>query len=65
MNMDNIKMFARYALAIAVSFAAGKGYISGEQADLVSNFLKEAGAVIFAFAPALYAAFKVNNKPVT
>ncbi|MCC6775618.1 MAG: hypothetical protein IT537_03120 [Hyphomicrobiales bacterium] len=60
---DNLKMAGRYAIAIGVSFAVGRGWITPDMGGAVSNLLVEMGGVLIAFGPAVYAAWKVNNAP--
>lgn len=60
---NELKMVGRYALAIAISFAAGKGWITPSQGTAVTNLVVELAGVVIAFAPAVYAAFKVDNTP--
>jgi hypothetical protein len=60
---DNVKMFARYALAVGVAFAVGRGWLSTGQGDAVINLVIELFGVVAAFGPAVWAAFKVDNTP--
>jgi hypothetical protein len=63
--MDNLKMFGRYAIAIGVSYATAKGWISAPAGDAMTKLLVELGAVAISFGPAVYAAMKVDNAPKT
>jgi hypothetical protein len=60
---DNLKMFGRYGLAVAVSFAVGKGWITPEQSETVTNIVIQLAGIAIAFAPAAWAAAFVDNKP--
>ena len=62
---DNIKMFARYGLAILIGWLVGAGKITPEQGDTYTKLAIELVGILAAFAPALYAAKNVNNSPVT
>lgn len=61
--MDNLKMVGRYAITGAISFAAGKGWISAQWAGPVTDLALQIGAALLAAAPALYAAWKIDNRP--
>jgi hypothetical protein len=65
LEVDNLKMFGRYAIAIGVSYATAKGWISASGGDALTKLLVELGAVAIAFGPAVYAAMKVDNAPKT
>lgn len=60
---DNVKMLLRYAVTGGVAFALGKGWLTPEQAGPVTDAVLQIGAAVLAVAPALYAAFFVNNAP--
>lgn len=60
---NNLKMFGRYGLAIAITYATAKGWIKPGAGDVITDFVMEAGALLAAFGPALYAAMKVDNTP--
>jgi hypothetical protein len=58
---DTTKMMLRYVFAVGVSYASGAGWLTPDQSDLVTKAAIELGGVIIAWAPALYAAFMVDN----
>ena len=60
---DNLKMFLRYGLAIGVSFAVAKGWITPETGEGVTKSIIEIVGVLVSFAPALYAAIMIRNTP--
>jgi hypothetical protein len=60
---DNLKMFGRYAIAIAVGWLVGSGKVSPEAGDLLTRFLIEGAGLLIAFVPAIYAAQNVDNSP--
>jgi len=60
---DNLKMFLRYGAAIAVSFAVGRGWVTPDQGESLTKLVVETAGILIALAPAIYAAFKVNNTP--
>lgn len=61
--MDNVMMFARYAISAGVAFALGKGWISaGAQGPLVDGLVQLVG-VLIAVIPPIWAARKINNTP--
>lgn len=61
--LDNTKMLARYAVAIAVAYAAGKGLIVPEQAETLTKAIVELGGLLVSAIPALYALIYVDNSP--
>lgn len=61
--MDNLKMVGRYAITGVVAYAAGKGWISPQWAGPVTDLALQIGAAVLAAAPALYAAWKIDNRP--
>lgn len=63
MLQDNLKMFGRYGVAVAVAFAVGKGWITPEQSEGAINLLMQIGGILLAFAPAAWAARFVDNAP--
>lgn len=60
---DNLKMFGRYALAVGVTYAAAKGWITPAGGEAITSLVVELVGVLIAFGPAAYAALKVNNAP--
>lgn len=62
---NNLKMFGRYGLAVAVSYATAKGWLTPTAGDLVTNLAIEVVGLGVAFGPAIYAAMKVDNTPKT
>lgn len=62
---DNTKMFGRYALAIGLSYATAKGWITPAGSDAIKTLVVELVGVLVAFGPAAYAAIKVDNTPKT
>ena len=62
---ENLKMFGRYALAIGVSYALGKGWINQAQGDQITSIMIELAALAVSFSPAIYAALKIDNAPKT
>jgi hypothetical protein len=60
---DTLWMFGRYSLAIATSYAVGKGWITPTGGDALTSAIIEIAAVVAAYAPAIYAGIKVNNSP--
>lgn len=62
---DNLKMFGRYGLAIAVSYATAKGMLTPVAADVLTQAIIELGGILFASLPAFYAAQKIDNAPKT
>jgi hypothetical protein len=60
---DNMKMFGRYGIAIAVGWLVGAGKITPEAGDLLTRFLIEGAGLLIAFVPAIYAAQNVDNSP--
>jgi hypothetical protein len=61
---DNVKMFARYGLAILIGWLVGAGKITPEQGDTYTKLAIELVGILAAFAPALYAAKKIDNGPI-
>jgi hypothetical protein len=59
-----LAMFGRYFLAIAISFAVGRGWIPESAGSVVSDFVTQAVALLAAFLPAIWAAIKVDNTPL-
>lgn len=62
---DNLKMFGRYGIAIAISYALGKGWINQAQGDQITGIVIEIAALAASFSPAIYAALKIDNAPKT
>lgn len=62
---NELKMFGRYALAIGVSYAIGRGWITPSAGDVITRLAIEVAGLAIAFGPALYAAMKVDNTPKT
>ena len=60
---NNLKMFARYALAMGITYATAKGWISPKAGDAITTLVVEIAGVLIAFGPAVYAALKVDNSP--
>jgi hypothetical protein len=65
MNNDTIKMFARYAIAIAISFATARGWISDAAGGTISQVAEQLLGLLAAVTPALYAAAKIDNSRKT
>lgn len=61
--MDNLKMFGRYGISIAIGYLVGAGKLTPEAGDTLTKFLIELGGLLIASGPAIYAALKVNNAP--
>lgn len=60
---DTFKMFGRYALAIGVSFAVGRGWITPEGGSAITDLAIQIAGLLAAFGPAIYAGMKIENKP--
>ena len=60
---NNTKMFGRYALAMAITYATAKGWITPSGGDAITSLIVEMVGVVVAFGPAAYAAFRVDNAP--
>jgi hypothetical protein len=60
---DNMKMFGRYSVAIAVGWLVGAGKITPQTGDLLTQFLIQLAGILFAYIPAIYAAHSVDNSP--
>lgn len=63
MLSPTVAMFARYALAVGISFAVAKGWLTPEAADSTTKLLLELLGVLASFTPAVYAAVKIDNGP--
>lgn len=61
---SNMKMFGRYALAIGVSYAVAKGWITPGGGDAITTLIVELIGVVVAFGPAAYAALRIDNSPM-
>ena len=61
MNNDTLKMFVRYAIAIAISFATARGWISDAAGGTISQVAEQLLGLLVAFTPAFYAAAKIDN----
>jgi hypothetical protein len=61
--MDQLKMFGRYSITGVVAYAYGKGWISEAAVGPVTALLLDVGAAVLASGPAIYAAWKINNRP--
>lgn len=59
-----LAMFGRYFLAIAISFAVGRGWIPESAGSTISDFVIQLVGLLAAFLPAIWAAIKVDNTPV-
>jgi len=62
---DNLKMFFRYGVAVGVSYAVAKGWITPTAGEQFTQSIVELGGILVAFIPAIYAAMKVSNQPKT
>ncbi len=62
---DTTKMFLRYAIAIGISFAVGRGWISEAAGGTISQIAEQVLGLLVAFSPALYAAAKIDNSRKT
>ena len=60
---NNLKMFGRYALAIGLTYATAKGWITPGGSEAISTLVSELIGVLVAFGPAAYAALNVDNAP--
>lgn len=62
---DNLKMFGRYAIAVVVAFAVGKGWLTSVTGDLINQVVIQVIGLLVAMLPATYAAAKIDNTPKT
>lgn len=60
---DNLNMFGRYAVAVAISFAVGRGWLTEAAGGAVGDFAVQLLGLIVAFAPAVYASVRIDNAP--
>ena len=58
-----LAMFGRYFLAIAISFAVGRGWIPESAGSAITDFVIQLVGLFVAFVPAIWAAIKVDNTP--
>lgn len=58
-----LSMALRYALTGAMSFALGKGWLTSEQVGPVTDAVITLFGVVIAALPAVYAGFKIDNRP--
>lgn len=62
---DNLKMFLRYGLAVAISFVVGKGWLTPEQGNVVTDLVIQITGLVVSMFPAVYAAINIDNSPKT
>jgi hypothetical protein len=60
---DTSKMLLRYVIAVALSYATAKGWVSDATGGTISNIAEQIIGLLAAFTPALYAAVRVDNGP--
>ena len=60
---DNISMFGRYAITVAIGFAVGRGWLTEAAGGTLGDFATQLLGLIVAFAPAVYASVRIDNGP--
>jgi hypothetical protein len=60
---DTTKMMLRYVLAIAISYATARGWLTEATGGSISQIVEQVIGLLAAFSPALYAAARIDNAP--
>jgi hypothetical protein len=58
---DTTKMLLRYVLAIGISYATARGWITEATGGTISQAVEQIIGILIAFSPALYAAARIDN----